>query len=248
MTAISYQLYSSRNFGPIEKTLTMLAAKGYRNVEGYAGLYDDVPTLRAALDSAGLAMPTGHFSIAMLEDEPDTALDIAHQLGMKRIYCPYLTPDERPTDKDGWSALGARLAAAGAPFTAAGLGFGWHNHDFEFAALKDGSIPQELMFAAAPDLEWEADIAWIVRGGADPMEWIKRHGHRITSAHVKDIAVAGENTNEDGWADVGHGRIDWQAIALALKATPVKYLIVEHDNPSDDARFAENSLATVQSF
>ncbi len=39
MTDFSYQLYSSRNFGPLPETLKMLGNLGYTQVEGYGGLY-----------------------------------------------------------------------------------------------------------------------------------------------------------------------------------------------------------------
>ena len=58
-------------------------------------------------------------------------------------------------------------------------------------------MPMEIFLEHAPTLEWEADIAWIVRGGADPFAWIARHGDRITLAHVKDIAPKGECVDED---------------------------------------------------
>ena len=97
----------------------------------------------------------------------------------------------------------------------------------------------DILLTAAPDLEWEADIAWIVKGGGDPLDWIDRHGPRITAAHFKDIAPAGEKADEDGWADPGTGTMDWPAIAAALKAkTPCELLVAEHDNPSDFGRFA----------
>jgi hypothetical protein len=38
MTDYSYQLYSSRNFGPLPETLRMLAELGYKQVEGYDAL------------------------------------------------------------------------------------------------------------------------------------------------------------------------------------------------------------------
>ena len=72
-------------------------------------------------------------------------------------------------------------------------------------------------------------------------------GNRITAVHVKDIAPAGENADEDGWADVGHGTVDWKALMAALKErTKVKYFVMEHDNPKDAERFAERSLAAAQ--
>lgn len=249
MTDFSYQLYSSRNFPPLADTLKMVAEAGYRNVEGYGALYADdakVQELSEGLATNGLRMPTAHFGLDMLEQEPQKALAVAKALGIETIYCPFVTPDERPKDGAGWRAFGERLQKAGQPFRDAGLGFGWHNHDFEFKRTDDGALPITALFEDGPDLEWEADIAWVVRGGADPLEWIKAYGDRITAAHVKDIAPAGENKDEDGWADVGTGTVDWKGIMAALKGGRVKVFVMEHDNPKDDHRFATRSLANAE--
>ena len=80
-------------------------------------------------------------------------------------------------------AFGARLDKAGAPIRAAGLGFGWHNHDFEFKPQADGSVPMAAILEGGPNLEWEMDVAWVVRGGSDPFAWIEAHKGRITAAH-----------------------------------------------------------------
>ena len=246
---LSYQLYSSRNFPPLGETLAMLADLGYDAVEGYGALYADdaqVAELTASLGRSGLAMPTAHFGLAQLEEDPAKVLSIARALGIKRIYCPYLMPEDRPTDAAGWRAFGARLQKAGQPIRDAGLGFGWHNHDFELRPLPDGQVPQDLIFEGGPDLEWEIDVAWVVRGGADPVAWIRKYAPRITAAHLKDIALAGQNANEDGWADLGEGVVDWTGLMPLLRTTPCKIFILEHDNPSDHARFARRSLLAAK--
>ena len=248
MTDFSYQLYSSRAFPPLEDTLKMLKACGYAEVEGFGGVYADPKGLREALDRHGLKMSSGHMGLDLLEKETAKALDIAKTLGMKAVYCPHIAADQRPSDAAGWRDFGSRLARIGKPFTDAGLTFGWHNHDFEFKALPDGSVPQALMFEAAPDLAWEADIAWVARGGADPIEWIRRYGNRITAVHVKDIARPGEKLDEDGWEDVGHGTVPWKAIWAELKNTPAKTFVMEHDKPNDDARFARRSIAAAKNL
>lgn len=248
MTAFSYQLYSSRNFPPLDATLKMVGDLGYAEVEGFGGVYGDPKALKAALDRNGLKMTSGHFGIDMLENEVDKALDIARTVGMKAIYCPYLMPDQRPTDAAGWRAFGKRLEKAGKPYRDAGYIFGWHNHDFEFFTLPDGTVPLDHLFEGGPDLAWEADIAWIIRGGADPFAWIAKYGDRITAVHVKDIAPKGENADEDGWADVGHGTVPWGDLARALAGSPVKNFIVEHDNPKDITRLATRSIATIKAF
>lgn len=248
MNRYSYQLYSSRNFQPLHRTLTMLRDLGYRSVEGFGGVYGDPAGLKKELESFGLSMPTGHFGIDMLENGIDHVLEIAILAGMKAIFCPYLDAGNRPDTATGWQAFGKRLADASVPYRNAGYAFGWHNHDFEFRPLADGSVPLEHILDASPDLAWEADIAWIIRGGADPLEWIDRYGDRILAVHVKDIAEAGKKTDEDGWDDVGHGTVDWPGLFAALRKTPARYFVMEHDNPSDDQRFASRSIETVRNF
>jgi len=80
------------------------------------------------------------------------------------------------------------------------------------------------------------------------LHWITEFGPRITAVHVKDIAPAGENASEDGWADVGQGAVDWKRLMTALRSTPARNYIMEHDNPSNDRRFAERSLAAANAL
>ena len=253
MKNVSFQLYSARNFQPFSEVFKVLKAAGYTEVEGYGALYaaldaGAVASTKAELDANGLAMPTAHFGIDMLEDEPDRVLDIARTLGIEAIYCPYLMPDQRPTDAAGWTAFGERLQKASEPYRAASLDFGWHNHDFEFHALSDGSFAQDRILEGGPDLSWEADIAWVMRGGADPFPWIEKYADRITAVHVKDIAPAGENVDEDGWADVGHGMMPWADLMKALGRTKAKHFIVEHDNPKDIERLATRSIQSIKAY
>ncbi|MDP3897343.1 MAG: sugar phosphate isomerase/epimerase [Mesorhizobium sp.] len=245
----SFQLYSARNFQPWDSVLDLVAAAGYTQVEGFGGVYGDLAGLRAGMDRNGLAMPTAHFSIDLLENDFDEARRIASTLGVETMICPHIVLDKRPADAAGWSAFGERLAAVGKTAAAAGYGFGWHNHDFEFKALPDGSVPMQLILDAAPDIGIELDVAWVVRGGADPLDWIDRYAGRIIAVHVKDIAPAGEAKDEDGWADVGHGTIDWAGIMPVLRArTPARVFIMEHDNPSDLGRFARRSIAAANRY
>ncbi|NNE78889.1 MAG: sugar phosphate isomerase/epimerase [Silicimonas sp.] len=245
MTKYCYQLYSSRNFGPLPKSLGLLADLGYDSVEGYDALYATpamATRLRTDLDQAGLQMKSGHFGLDMVESDPETVGKTARILGMDHVIVPYLPEDRRPNDNAGWQALGARLAKVGKPLIANGYSFGWHNHDFEFQPLADGNFPIETILNSAPDLVFEFDVAWATRAGQDPAAWIDRLGHRITAAHVKDIAPDGTAVDEDGWADVGHGVLDWTGLIAALRAKGCERFVVEHDNPGDDARFARQSI------
>lgn len=257
MTDLSLQLYSGRNY-PLDSVIQTASRLGYMYVEGYggtdtatgglSGLYVNAPALRAKLDAAGLSMPTAHMGLDLVES-PERALEVTRTLGINTVICPWLPPNLRPTDAAGWKALGERLGRAAVPFQRAGLTFGYHNHDFEFLPLPDGRFPMDVLIEAAPGISVEVDIAWVYRGNADPFPWLEKHGSRIVAIHVKDIAAKGENTAEDGWADVGHGTLPWRELMATVKSkTAAKYFVAEHDNPSDFARFAERTIASVKKF
>lgn len=251
MTSFSYQMYSSRNFPSRPATLAMLKDAGYAAVEGFGGLYPDRDALAALatdLDAAGLAMTSGHFGLDMVENDPDLVIDIAKRVGMKSVYVPFIMPDDRPTDAAGWKAFGETLQRVSAPIRAAGLTFGYHNHDFEFRPLPNGTMPIELILDGGPDVTLELDVAWVVRADRDPLPWISRYAERIDAIHVKDIAPAGEAKDEDGWADVGHGVIDWAALMTASLKTKAQHFVMEHDNPSDEMRFATRSIAAARTY
>lgn len=244
------QLYSARNFQPWKEVFQETALLGYTQVEGFEELY---PTLEAAqtvrdlLDQYDLDMPSGHFDLKDLEENLDQCIKIAVLLGMHTIFAPYLTPEQRPTTKREWTIFAHRLEHMANTLKHKGFHFGWHNHDFEFKPLPDGTIPMELIISEAPTVEWEVDAAWIIKAGLDPLDWIEAHGTRITAVHIKDIAPEGEGADEDGWADVGFGTVPWAHILTALQEkSRTKIYILEHDDPNNFLRFADRSLTSLK--
>ncbi len=246
MPSISYQLYSSRDWA-VEETFAMLADLGITEVEGHGPYFEDPEKTKALLDEHGMTMPTAHFALDFVEGDPERAIAVAKTLGVKAVVIPFLMPDERPSTAEGWRAFGARLAKAGEPIVAAGLEFAWHNHDFELVPV-DGAMPLELIAEASDDIKIELDLAWVQVADQDPVAWLEKFSGRLVATHVKDIAPAGENADEDGWADVGHGTMDWASIKSAMDAAGVDRYVIEHDKPNDHKRMATRSLAAVQAF
>lgn len=248
MTRISYQLYCSRNHPPMANTLKMLADAGYREVEGYGALFEDMGGLKEALSENGLRMTSAHIGLDMIEDNPTGVVEIVKSLGIEKVFGPYIGADDRPSDSAGWRSFAARLYKAGAQLRDAGVQFGWHNHDFELDATLQGDVPLDIIADAAPDMMLELDLGWVRAAGHDPVAWIAKYADKIAAVHIKDIAPDGQATDEDGWADVGHGIMDWAAIHSALQAAGIDHYVAEHDNPNDDKRFATRSLAAIQNF
>ena len=238
----SFQLYCARNLSPVIGILPKIKALGYAQAEGFGGLFDAPEELAEALEANGLTMPSGHFGLDLLKDT-DKAMKIAETLGIKTLICPAVPQDQRTQPEAGWVALGETLAGLAETYKAAGFAFGWHNHAYEFEPTETGKLPLEIILDTAPALIWECDVAWVVRGRHDPVAWMQRYADRVTAIHVKDIAPEGECLDEDGWADVGQGVIDWKTIMGFVRSeTKAALFVMEHDNPNDVERFARRSI------
>ena len=243
------QLYSMRDCADQIDLLAQLADLGITQLEGYGGVYDNPSAYRAAMDVNGISMPSGHMGLSDIETDFKATMGIVETLGITRVFAPYLEEHDRPDTAEGWATLGLRLNTAAKKYADQGIRFGWHNHDFEFVALADGSTPMDVLLDTAPGIVWEADLAWIVRGGRDPMEYIQRYSSRLSAIHVKDIAPSGTNLNEDGWSDLGAGTMDWATLLQTCRSASSDLIYaLEHDKPSDPLGYASRSAAAFKTL
>lgn len=243
---LSMQLYSARNFPPVEAQLLGVRSCGYDNVETFGPWHDDPAATRKLLDTFGLTAKSGHFALEAIEADPPRIADIAREIGIEIVVAPYLERGQRPKARAEWEALGARLARIAERMGAEGLRFAWHNHDFEFEQLPDASFP--IQHVLGKDLLWEADLAWVKRAYADPTRWIEKFRGRIPLVHVKDIAWPGNSADEDGWADVGDGTMPWPELWAQCVEAGAEIMIAEHDSPSNFHRFARVSAVAMRNF
>ncbi|MDL2264778.1 sugar phosphate isomerase/epimerase [Parabacteroides sp. OttesenSCG-928-G21] len=90
----------------------------------------------------------------------------------------------------------------------AGITFAYHNHNWEFNRVTtpgeqagrnpfapSGQQIQDLMIEYTDPalVSFELDVYWTVRGGNDPLEYLKKHANRIKALHIKDTAVLGQS-------------------------------------------------------
>jgi sugar phosphate isomerase/epimerase len=160
------------------------------------------------------------------EREPDAVLDEAATLGTGTVVVPSVPPPANAAEAD---LLVARIAAAAFVARDADLGFAYHNHDFEFRPLDDGTDLWSRLTEAG--LDHEPDVGWLRVAGRDPVTVLGELAGRCPLVHAKDVRRAG-----DGWEDVpaGDGELDWAAIATAARDAGASWLVVELDNPSAD--------------
>jgi sugar phosphate isomerase/epimerase len=224
------QLYTLRSVmaRDADRTLAAIAGIGYREVE-LAGLYGlTAREMKAKLDGVGLAATSSHQSVADVRGDWSRVLDGARELGQRLVVVPSISPEERTPE--GLRRLAEDFNRAGETARAAGLRFGYHNHDWEHRALADGTVPIDLLLERTDPavVDWQMDIFWTVQGGADPERYLREPTGRITSVHVKD------RTRDGRMADVGAGVIDFARLIPLAEELGLRHAFVEHDQPGDD--------------
>jgi sugar phosphate isomerase/epimerase len=248
--SLSIQLYTLRTLEDVDRILDTVAEAGYRYVETVGSHLDNTASIKSKLDARGLKTSSSHVSLAALRDRPQAVVEACRTLGFKDLYMPAVPPEQRDMDAAGWRALGRELGDMAHRFHESGIRLGYHNHHWELQPKDGGKTALEFIFEAAEGspLAWQVDVAWLVRGNADPKKWINRYRSLITAAHVKDIAPSGQNEDQDGWADVGSGTLDWQELWLTCRAAGAQWMVVEHDKPADPAQTARASFAFLRNI
>jgi sugar phosphate isomerase/epimerase len=244
---LSIQLYTLRSLGDLDRVLDIVKQARYGHVETVGSHLDDAENVRAKLDARDLKISSSHVSLAALRERLDLVAQACHTLGFEQLFMPAVPPEQRQGDAPFWRALGRELGDLAEHLRDEGITLGYHNHNWELAPKEGAKTGLELLFEGAEDspLAWQVDIAWLVRAGVDPKAWMERYRDRVVSAHVKDIAPPGQNADQDGWADVGAGVLDWRDLWTAARQAGAKWMVVEHDKPADPAETARASYAFI---
>ena len=129
----------------------------------------------------------------------------------------------------GAKNLAEILDALGEKANAAGLKLLYHNHDFEFMEDDDGVVPIDyLLEHCNPEyVNFQMDLFWVTKAGADPLVYFEKYPGRFKMWHVKDMDGEGK------FAPVGKGTIDFSRILAEKEKSGMKYYMVEQDMTFD---------------
>ena len=224
---IGLQLYTVRDLFAADPvaTLRKVAAVGYREVEFGGGGYEkmDPAMLRGAMDRLGLTAPSIHIGYDALLERFDASIAMARTLGADTVVLPYMTDKHRTAE--AWQTAVTNINRIAGQIKQAGLGFAYHNHDFEFTVAPGGeTLFDRLVKGVDPALmKIELDLYWAIFAGQDAEALIRRFPGRIYSYHVKDMRP------DRSMTAVGAGTIDFARI-FALNATAgARHFYVEND-------------------
>lgn len=233
---IAVQMYSLRNAGSLDQQLKIVHDAGVGAVETVGTQGVSAPELKQLLDRYAIKAISSHVPLTELRKDLPGVVAFNRSIGNTTLVVPYLDAKDRPTDAAGWTALGQELGRISKQVRAEGMRLAYHNHDFELVDF-NGSTGLELLFAAAgPDLQTELDLAWVARAGYDPAVMLGKFRGRLFAVHAKDNAPKGQAEDEGGFAAIGQGVLDWNAILPAAAGAGVQWYIIEHDQPRDPAK------------
>jgi sugar phosphate isomerase/epimerase len=227
LKVIGLQLYTIREIfakDPVG-TLGKVAQIGYREVEFGGGGYDgmDHAMLRRTMDKLGLTAPSVHIGYDALLKQFDQSVTMAKTLGATTVVLPYMTAEHR--NEAGWNAALPNFNRFATELKKAGLGFAYHNHDFEFTTKPGGvSLYDRLLKETDPALvKVELDLYWALHAGENLATLIERLSPRLYAYHVKDMRP------DRSMTAVGQGTIDFGALFKLKGSAGVRHFYVEND-------------------
>ena len=227
-------------------TLEKVAQAGYVNVEsaGYDNgkFYNLSPAdFKLLLDEMKLKPISAHQSSVTFDNVDQQIADLK-TAGFQYFVVPippmglFVHEGERMAMKGGAKNLAQILDKLGEKCAAAGLQLLYHNHDFEFMKGADGIVPIEYLLENCNPkyVNFQMDLYWVTKAGADPVAYFKRYPGRFKIWHVKDMDDQGR------FAPVGNGRIDFKRVLDNKELSGMKYYFVEQD-----ACFNETALEAI---
>ncbi len=246
---VAVQLYSIREAAEKDfiGTLRQIKAMGYDGVE-LAGLYDlDPHAVRSILDELGLKAISAHVPFADLKADPAGVLEVYRILGCPYVAIPYLVEHDRPGGEH-YSETLKSIEIIGQAAQIKGIQLLYHNHDFEFAILEDGSYGLDDLYRRIPAslLQTELDTCWVKISGLDPAAYLRQYTGRSPVVHLKDFFKEGQVNNlfellgltlekqkETGgifeFRPLGQGLQDIPALLKAALDAGSQWVVVEQD-------------------
>lgn len=238
---LALQLYTIRDACARDflGTLGEVAVMGYRAVE-LAGLHGhDATAVRARLDELGVRAVSAHVGLDRFQGDFAGLVAELKTLGCEYAVVPWLPEAQR--EPEPMTALIGKFHQWAAALKAEGIGFGYHNHDFEFRGAPGQTIWDLLVVASDPGLlNLELDVFWAAYAGHDPVDVLARSSGRVPLIHLKDMAADGKT-----YVAAGTGTLDWGAILPAAEAAGARWYITEVDSSPDPMEAARSAYAQM---
>ncbi len=231
LSSFGIQLYTLRDViqEDPKATIKQLGDYGFKQIESYdgdQGMFWNMKNteFKKYLDDLDIKLLSSHCDI---KKDFEIKAAQAAEIGMEYLICPHVGPQ---TSVEEWKKVTDRFNECGEICKKNGIKFAYHNHAYTFVPFS-GMIPHDfLMENTDPDLvHHQMDIYWVVTGGADPIEYLKKYPNRFTLCHVKDRLKDIPLEDHSASCNLGTGMIDFPSILKVAKENGMKHFIMEQE-------------------
>ncbi len=231
-------------------SLKRVKSLGYQDLETYGydgekGAYYGLKTaeFKQVLEELELTTSSGHYGfapyfhtpLAQLEQFVDQCIEGALAAGQRYITWPWLDPESRSIAS--FKKLCEKLNWIGERVTQAGLGFAYHNHDYEFFDQGGDTGYDIILRETDPRLvKLQLDLYWVMHSSKkSPKELVALQPGRFVMWHIKDM----DKVTRD-YTELGNGSIDYTSILPDPELAGLEYYFIEQGG-----NFAENSMKSI---
>ena len=230
-----------------KSVMESVKAMGYDGVE-LAGLYGLEPEyIHDTLGEVGLKPLSAHVPLVEMMEDAEKAVQTYKTIGCDYMVVPYLPEELRPLHEGYEKALSV-MRRIGKIVRDNGMKLLYHNHDFEFVTMPDGTFGFDDIYTQVPAdlLMVEPDTCWIKVAGQDAAGYIDKYSVRCEIIHLKDFIkesdpndmyelIGIESRRESmkkgffQFRPVGFGQQIWEPILEASLRSNAKWVVVEQD-------------------
>jgi len=211
-------------------TLSLAAEYGFSEMETGDHFGDSVSGFLSFCKDIGLKPVAGGIDFNASADDKQRRLEGLKRLGLNYavVYWPWFTGG--PFTLNDCRRSADALNALGSLCRNHGLMLCWHNHNKEFVSTGEGLPFDFLMLHTDPELvKCELDVYWARKGGADPVDLLKKYSGRYPILHIKDM---GPGEAQD-FECPGSGIIDFAPVFREAVNQGISHFMVERDNVPD---------------
>lgn len=234
----------------LRETLKQVSALGYQDSETYGfdaekRTYYGVPAVdfKKLLEDTKLTTTSGHYNFSefLLKSDDDVKQFVdacivgAKALNQKYITWPWLAPELRTMDH--FKMLVKKLNMIGEQVSKSGLGFAYHNHDFEFIDHNGENGYDLIMRETDPKtVKLQIDLYWAMHSSKQsPATLFRKQPGRFVMWHIKDM----DKVTRD-YTELGNGSIDYTIILPDASLAGLQYYYLEQGG-----NFATNSMKSI---
>lgn len=231
---MGFQLYSVNEDMTKDAIVTLKALKamGYEDFETFGfdsekGIYYGYKAseFKKILEDLQITASSGHYGFSSYLDKSnddlnrfvDQCIKGALALDMKYITWPWIAPEQRTINN--FKLMSSKLNMIGAQVSKAGLGFAYHNHDFEFID-HDGENGYDIILneTDASLVKLQMDMFWVMHSSKlSPKELIAKQPGRYVMWHIKDMDKVTKDYTELGKGSINYAEILPDPIESGLK-------------------------------